>query len=524
MKISILMSIPFLTLLLSNRFPEKHIIIGCLFSFLISLYLILKKVKISKINLHLLFISGFISIYMINHFMDYSYTNIQFIQRIFNIHFNIGLSFSLINKFVGLLSMPGLTFIVYVFVIKAKKFIVDEYKLITKIEKKYLLIIFIIAIILSSFITTFSTAFTMPTYKENIQLYDVIYTSDTGSLVSGNAYFNVSHQENDIRQPLFGIMSLPFSVPVMFLDEFLLPHFNGYQMMLTIVQFLLIAITTILLARLLNLNKSEKKYFYLLFSVSYPYLLFSLVLEQYAIGLFWLILTIYIYYKKKESINYAFIGAVGTMITSGIFFPLISKFKSSKQWIKNVFKCFLAFMAILIIGGQFSQILTARERFLWLTTSFSGKISFVDKLLQFFNFIRGIFFAPLGKVEMMGNHMAYKLVLTDCISIIGVVILIYSLIGFYINRKNTMARISLFWIIFSFIVLCVVGWGAQENGMILYSLYFSWAYLILIFKFFQSISINRKMYNIIFGIFILIMFVWNFYELCNIISFAIKYY
>ena len=65
---------------------------------------------------------------------------------------------------------------------------------------------------------------------------------------------------------------------------------------------------------------------------------------------------------------------------------------------------------------------------------------------------------------------------------------------FIVNIKDKLNRISFYWVIFSFIILCVVGWGTLENGLILYALYFSWAIVILMYNLIKQIFnlINKE--------------------------------
>ena len=61
MKVLITISVPVMTFLLSNCYLPKYIIIGVFFAFFITLYLVLRKIKISKIKLSTFLISTFIS-------------------------------------------------------------------------------------------------------------------------------------------------------------------------------------------------------------------------------------------------------------------------------------------------------------------------------------------------------------------------------------------------------------------------------------------------------------------------------
>ena len=39
------------------------------------------------------------------------------------------------------------------------------------------------------------------------------------------------------------------------------------------------------------------------------------------------------------------------------------------------------------------------------------------------------------------------------------------------------SKICFAWVLFSVVLLAIVGYGASENGFILYSYYFSWAFI-----------------------------------------------
>ena len=507
LKIIIAISSFFLTYILSNRFKESWILIGAISSFIISTFIIIKYLNIKTINKIYLIISLLISSYTIKILLSFCNNNL------------------LTNNILGILSLPVLTTIVYLFIYKYWSKIKDFFKSLTKSEKLYLKIIIIIATILAIFISYTTTAFTKPIYNKEIAEYDVIYTSDTGILTKNNAYINVSHKESDIRQPLFGVFSLPFSIPAKIASEFLFFIPNAYEMCLMIMQFLLTTITTIMIGRMLNLEEKDKKYLYILFSCSFPYILFNIVLEQYTIALFYLILALYVHFEKKlKGINYYYIPATGTLLTTGIIFPIITKFKNIKQWLIDIIKCGLAFVSFIIISGQLPQVFELRERYLFFSTRFTGKISLGKKLCQFTNFIKGIFVAIPAKIAEAFEHPSYQLVDIKTISIIGILILLICIISTILNRKNKFCITSGLWILFSILILLIIGWGTVENGLVLYSLYFAWAYLSLYFMFIKKVFKSRKIFISLILITSIIMIIFNITEFINIIKFAIKYY
>lgn len=525
-KVILILSCPFLTVLLSNRFEIYEILLGAILSFVIFLWLCLKKNNIKYIDKYKFLLSVIISLYMIKTFLGYASNNVLLIYKIVSKLISINFTVDMALKMLGLAALPTTIYFVYIFLDRIVPKIQIFFKELTKNEKLYLKAIFICSLLVSILITHYTTAFSKPTFNNKVQNYDVIYTSDSGALVNHNTYFDVSYYENDIRQSLFGIFSLPFSVPAKMLSElcFFFQNNYAYETVMTVIQFMLIAISTIMIGRMMQLKEKEKILLYLFFSCSFPCILFSILIEQYVISLFYLITALYIYTKNSYKINYFYVPAVGTMITSGIIFPTITKFKNLRQWLKNVFKCFCFYAAVLIIGGQLPQILNIQSQIKHLTTFTGQVVTFKSKVFQFTSFIKGIFIANPGKIDMIYNHPSYQLMQFESISIIGIIILILCILGYIMNKKMKFAKISILWILFSIVVLLLIGWGTAENGLILYGLYFSWAYLTLYFLFFKKIFKKDKLFIATILLSCIIMLYFNVNEFLEILKFAFKFY
>lgn len=526
LKFILILSVFFFTFLLSNGFDLKHTLIGCMLSSVILSFVVFKFMKIDKLSIKRLCISSFIGLYIIKVLLLFSSDNAIYIESKLYEWFSISINSSYIKILLGLFSIFAVMYFVYLFILFLEKFLKDFWKSLTKVEKRYLKIIFMVAVFLSILITLLTSAFSIPVYEDKVIIYDVLYTSDSGYIVQNDAFLNVSNLENDIRQPLFGIFSFPFAIIAKFISDFcfFLPDDKGYAIVLTIIQFMLTSISTILIGKMLKLEEKHKKYLYLLFSLSFPYMIFNLILEQYVMGIFYLILTIYCFFENKFEINYMYIGAVGTLVTSGILFPFITKFKNIKNWLCNCFKCFCGFLSVLIIGGQFPQLFLWWNKFNSLIGSFTGKVLFTEKLYQFTNFVSGLFFSEHGSVHFSGSVPTYQLIKFTSLNIVGVAILFLVILSFLINRKNKMACVSFVWVLFSFFVLFVMGWGMQENGLILYSLYFAWSYFILIFLLLKKLFKNKVLFTVSMSVMLFIMLWTNFGEVVNILKFAFRYY
>lgn len=524
LKIVILLSIPFLTLKLSDRFNSKEVIINCILSFIISIFII-RKIKIEKINPKLLLISLYFTLETLSILINKGDACIRVFNKLSKfIPFTLNDIY--IKQIDSILSIPALLTIIYLFIKFIVPKIIDFFKNLSKSELRYLLIVFILGSIATIVITNYTTLFSVPYYNNKVVRFDALYMTDSGEIGYNDAFTYLAHPENDIRQPLFGLFALPFGVLAKIISRLLFFVRPGYERLitLTIIQFILFAITNILLCRLLNIKEKDKKYFYLFLSLNMTFIIFSLIIEQYIIALFYLILTIYNYHKNPDKINYLYNGAVGTLITSGIIFPLIKKVKSIKEFIKSVFKCFISFVSILIISGQLPTMIHFKDSFSTLRL-FLGTIPIIERLYQYTHFIRGLFVSNIGLITTSSS--GYPMYISTpyiSLSIIGIIIFIIWLIGVFVNRKNKIVRLSFLWGLFSILICVVAGWGLQENTLVLYSSYYLWAFSIPIYMLIKSIFKESKISNIVLTVLTIGLFIINIPELIRILNYAITYY
>lgn len=517
-KIMLLFSWPLLGMFLSISDNVNHILISSFVIFIILIFIVW-KININFLNKKTLLISFLIACYTDRLFLDFFSARIHDFQNCLNLKIDI-------HVFVALIIFPTVIFCIYCFVEKIFPLIIKEFKTITKLEKKFLLIVFLVAVVLTVGTSLITTFFQGPTYDGKNYFFDIVYNSDNGRIVATDSWTNFESIENDIRQPLFALFSLPISIPCHIISEllFFVPNDIAYLVVMGIAQFILLALTTIMLARLLKINDDDKKYFYCLFSLSFPYIMFGLVLEQYVIGLFYLIATVYYYYQDEDRINYLYLGAVGTMITSGILVSFITKYKGVIDWFKKIGICFATFVSLFILSGQITQLFSLKTKLSFLGYYTGVNLTFYDKMLQFFSFIQYLFLSPKGVImNNEGGYISYQLLNLKSFSIVGIIIFIMVILSYLLNRKEKMALISIMWVFFSFVVLGVIGWGTTENGLILYSLYFAWAYYTWYYLLLNRIK-NRKIFKILISISIVIIFVTMVFEMSNILGFALKYY
>lgn len=361
--------------------------------------------------------------------------------------------------------------------------------------------------------------------------YDVIYTSDSPSLVKDNAYLDLFHSENDFRQPLFMVFASPF-LGISYLLAQVFPSIWWMSAFaLNGLQILMMLFSHFLIAKMMNLTSIKRVCFVTVFSVSYTTLLFSLMMEQYIVAYFWLVFFVYQYVMQKRASRLALMGVTGTLLTGAILAPLTSEkyiWKHPIQWMKEMLVCAGCFLLLLFGAGRFDVIYDLSYRVV-LLSGYTGKdVTFWDKVQQYFTFISDCFLSPRAYIDFeIKEYATWKLNPVSEINLIGVIIFALIVISFIVNRKNKLSQIAGAWILYSIVILCVFGWGTAENGLILYALYFGWAIWVLLFQLMEAIEKKWKLkflIPIISVILTVILVQVNFNGIRDLVSFAIKYY
>lgn len=371
---------------------------------------------------------------------------------------------------------------------------------------------------------------------------NLLYTFDTQFLLDMDVYNNINAVENDLRQPFFGIFSLPFTILPKFISS--ISFTEIYPFLIAIVQGFIVFVSIILLEKMMKLKGLSKLLFMIFSCVTYPTLLFLFNMEQYVIHVFYLIVFIYMSINHIKDKDMLFIMASGTLVTSGIFFPLLGEKNNFKQSIKNIFFTFLKFVAILIISSKVLLLLPNQLKMKIDTFSnfYADTLTPIDKVNMYTSFALNTVIAPkvevnnsiLASQTMISNGYKYHIlaynpaisrVENTTINIFGIIILAMAILGFILNRKDSFSKICFAWLLFSIILLPIIGYGADENGFILYSYYFSWAFVCLIFKLFESLfKDHTRIKNILYALLILPTAIINFYGIYQLIEFGIQYY
>jgi hypothetical protein len=389
------------------------------------------------------------------------------------------------------------------------------------VEKRYFLIAGLAAAVLIACVYSLTNAFTDAGIP-----YDVVYTADSGMLLQDHTFLNINAFQNDIRQPLFGVFAMPFDIAVRLLSKVLFFVPNAYIILLGILQAALLLFCFSVLARLLRLEGLNKALFLTLVTVSYPTMLFLFTVEQYIFSLFWVFLLLEGFCEDAPGREFTWVAATGSLLTSGALVFLLPYIKSFRSVLIELLKAGGLLLAFLAVFGQLPLLYSAAASVRDLM-SFSGAgVGLGDRLLQFVNFAASCVVRPLAGVDTTSyQHVSYQLAPVVSVNLIGLILLALAIAGFVLNRKSRLARVSFGWVLFSFVLLGLVGWGTAENGLILYTLYFSWAYLVLAFLALDALLKKWKTaQSVVLGGIAAVMLVFNAVNILQIILFGIRYY
>lgn len=361
--------------------------------------------------------------------------------------------------------------------------------------------------------------------------YDIIYTSDSPSLVKGNVYLTLTHPENDLRQPLFAVFSAPFVGFPYLLSRLIGASATVEAILVNSAQILMLFVTNFMLAKMLKLDSVKRICFLVLASCTYTHLLFAVMMEQYIVAYFWLVFCMYLIAEKQYPDRIALWGAGGTLLTSMVLIAFMSRkspLRDFKAWVMDMVKYSIEFVALILIFCRFDVIYNLMSRISFLS-GFAGKtVTFADKIHQYTEFVGGCFVAPNAGVNTTAfDHVSWQLNTAAGINFAGVLILVLVLFSAFWNRDKKSSLLAVGWVGFSVVMLLGLGWGTKENGLILYALYFGWAFFVLLFQLVEKIEskLNVRCLIPIFTVCtVAVLLVINIPAIMEMVNFAISYY
>ena len=376
---------------------------------------------------------------------------------------------------------------------------------------------------------TRTNLFYLPLQDGQIVNYDAVFTADSGVLTQTNVFVNINAAENDLRHPLFGLFAMPLGITASWIAFLFKSQPLAYPLALAFLQALALLFSMIMVSRLAGAGHVDQIFFLLLYFISYPSLLFILTVEQYIVALFWLSLCLYFLCRPGpdgdgwREISYS--GAAGTLLTSGFFILFSPGGKGLKGYALSVLRSGLGFLAFAAVFGQLPQFVNAVQTVKNLSRFAGYGLPFGEKLCQYLTFIPACLIAPAAGISRAGAYISYQMLPVEDPGWIGVILLALASAGFLLNLRSKFCRVCFSWLLFSFCLLALAGWGSLENGMILYTLYFSWALLSLIYAGLQKALAKHTAVRLsLVSLGLLAVAAFNIRGLRELIGFGISYY
>lgn len=320
--------------------------------------------------------------------------------------------------------------------------------------------------------------------------YDAIYTTD-GTLERSHptAFVHFSHEENDLRQPLFAVCALPLTAPALCAGDLLSPLVGPCRArFVTWVQALLLVAAFAYLARCLELEGAFARVgFVAWLSAGYATHILCAQVDQYAVALFWLCFFFACREEKRSAWLLGAVAAVGSLATSAVAVGLhVVSRAGGRVWccVRKLLVAAGAFWVAAALFCRFELGLIVREQ-LELYSNFSGEgLSLAERGWQFLAFVVMNFRAPTSgpacRMMKAGPFWSWQLAtdIPEATRWLGAALLVVLGVGAALAwRRVRFARVCAGWVCFAWLLLGVAGWGTAENGLVLYVLYFAWAFV-----------------------------------------------
>ncbi len=437
-----------------------------------------------------------------------------------------GKAFALV---VGVVSALALFVYLYWFVSRfsavAKRFLRGG----DAVERWYLPIAFIAAAVLIVLLYSRTSVFSGPNIDaDNVwDKIDIVYTSDTSSLVEQNVFLNVGASENDLRQPFFGVFAAPFALAASLISKLLFFLPGAYCVLIQLLQAGLLLFTALMIGRMLTIQGAEKALFLSAFTFLYPTLLFLLNMEQYIFSVFWLVLLVWQFVSADPGDRSdAWVAAAGSTLTSGILLVLVPKSRRLGAWLKECLLAAVKFAAVAALFGRAAMMASSAASMQFLMQFTGEQVPLLGRMQQYAAFVSACFVPPAAEVVRYESGVtAYQLSAVTGWSVPGLVLAAAALAGFLLNRRDSYARVCAGWAAFSFVLLCLIGWGTSENGLVLYTLYFSWAFVSLIALLIRRVFGRRRTVRCaLFAAAAAALLILNIPGIGELVRFGMQYY
>lgn len=357
-----------------------------------------------------------------------------------------------------------------------------------------------------------------------------IYTGDSPLLVKENAYLSLTNPENDLRQPLFAVFAAPFIGIPYLIGKLIRADATGLAILMNSVQIVMLFAAHFMLAKMMKLDPMKRICFMLLASFTYPHMLFSLMMEQYIVAYFWMAFCMYMILEDQPN-RMGFYGAGGTLIVGTVLLLLMprkSPMKCFRKWFLDMVRYGVEFVALMLVFCRFDVIFNLIQKISFYSYLSGHEVTLMDKVFQYTEFIRNCIAAPSAGVNPTAwGHISWQLNEPTGINFIGIAIFLLAVVSAIWNREKKSSLIAIGWVSFSALILLLLGWGTTENGLVLYTLYFGWAFLVLLFQLVEKLECKlniRFMLPVVSICATVALVIINISSIQEMVRFAINYF
>lgn len=381
-------------------------------------------------------------------------------------------------------------------------------------------IVFVVIVVLVGCVTTYAYLHSNAYYCSE-HSYNVIFSTDSTSIFKGDAFLVLSHSQNDIRQPLFAAFALPF-FGLLYLVSWITPiPILVRALLYNYIQLVMLTGSFFIIASMMSLSGPRRACFVVACSMSFMYLLYALTYEQYVVAFFWLVVALHAGMSGDSAVS-AVVAAAGTLLVGAVS-ALFGSSGSIKDRLMVIVKSAACFMIAMLALCRFEVLLTIIKQTRKMVNFTSATLTIPEKFYQYFCFVSDCLFAPPSHELDKYGYPSWWFEDTNLLFFIGIAIFAIVLVSFVLNRKQRFARIALAWIVFSVLLLAIVGFGTGEGCLALYSLYFGWPFIVLLFMLFNKLSeITRAgaLFYVLAGCLAIALLVVNGQGIVHMIEFA----
>ncbi|MDR0221296.1 MAG: hypothetical protein LBI54_07835 [Lachnospiraceae bacterium] len=397
----------------------------------------------------------------------------------------------------------------------------------TKGEKRVLLYGSLVSVLYIIVLYNFSNVYWAPVMKgtEAVIGADILFQYDSGLRVIDNDFANpLLYRIGDsasLRHPLFDIFVLPIGIIARIVST--KPLFNAIA--LQAFQMSALTCSVIMLSRLVSPPNSKQKYlFIMLLFLSFPLLVGATPLERNVMTFVFLIFCIYECFNGKSAALWVN-GAIGA---NPIYFPAaLFYIKSRKTAVKDLLCGGGSFLLLLLVTGWFSILIDYKAEFrdgVGLGYLSHGR-TWYERLCYYITFVESCLFSPAAGMMVSREIPRFRMPASafEGINPVGVIILIVVIYGFARNYKHRFAQVAFGFVLLSFLLMGVGGWAIAQRDTVFYTLFFSWAYISLIYLAIDK-TFDEWVKTLALALLAVLCFIANGFAAVNILRFGIEYY